>query len=89
MAVAGAESRPLDPLTRLGVGAQSMTPAALGSIVLLTVVMLIAFAAHLYRHHLPKAFRDSWYRHHHGAIKMGGVLSLILMMLLLYGGGKV
>lgn len=89
MTVAGAESGPLDPLTRLGIGAQSMTPAALGSITLLIFVMAVAFAAHLYRHHLPKNISKTWYRHHHGVIKMGGMLSFIVILLLLYGGGRV
>jgi hypothetical protein len=89
VSVAGARSQPFDLLTRLGVGLQSMTPAALGSIIVLFLVAFIAFIAHLYRHHLPKAAHQSWHRHHHGAVKMGGMFSLILIMLLLYGGGQV
>jgi hypothetical protein len=88
-AVAGAHSRPLGLLTRLGIGVQSMTPAALGAIILLGFVAAVAFMAHLYRHHLPKSLRGSRYRHYHGAIKAGGILSLMVIMLFLYSGGQV
>lgn len=88
-AVAGAHSQQLGLVTRLGVGLQSMTPAALGSIVILGIVAVIAFLAHLYRGHLPSSRRRSWHRHHHGAVKMGGMFSLILLVLLIYGGGQV
>lgn len=87
--VAGAHSKPLSLVARLGVAAQSMTPAALGSIMLFGFMAAIAFAAHLYRNRLPRAFSQSWYRHHHGAIKVGGMLSLMLIMLVLYSGGQV
>jgi hypothetical protein len=89
MSVAGVHSQPLDPLTRLGIGIQSMTPAALGSVLLLGFVAMVAFVAHLYRHHLPRALQQSRYRHHHGVIKMGGMFSIMLIMLYLYSGGQV
>lgn len=75
-------------LTRLGVAAQSMTPALLGSLLLLAFAMAVAFVAHLYRNKLPKALRQSWYRHH-GLMKFGGMMSLMIIMLFLYGGGQI
>lgn len=87
--VASAQSSSLDFLTRIGIGMQSMTPAALGSIVLLTFLMMIAFAAHLYRDYIPETVNRPRHRHHHGAIKMGLMFALIIAMLLLHGGGQI
>ncbi len=87
--VASAQGGSLDLLTRLGIGMQSMTPAALGSIILLTFLMMIAFVAHLYRDYIPAAVDHPRHRHHHGAIKMSLMFVLILAMLLLYGGGQL
>ena len=88
-AVAGATGSSLTFLARIGIGIQSITPAALGSIMLLLVVMIVAVTAHLYRDHIPKSKRKAFYRHHHGIIKLGGALSLAIMILLMYGGGQV
>lgn len=87
--IAGAQGNSIDLLTRLGVGMQSMTPAALGSIVLLTLVMIVAFIAHLYRDYIPVSTNQPRHRHNHGAIKMSLMFALILAMLLLYGGGQI
>ncbi len=87
--VASAQGESLNLLTRIGIGMQSMTPAALGSIILLTFLMMIAFAAHLYRDHIPAAIDHPKHRHNHGAIKMSLMFVLILAMLLLYGGGQI
>jgi hypothetical protein len=67
---------------------QSVTPAALGSIVITIVVAGVAFIAHFYRKKLPKVLRQSWYRHH-GIIKAGGMLSLCLIVVFLYSGGQI
>lgn len=87
-AVTTPKSESLGPVTRLGVAVQSVTPAAIGSLILLGFVVLIAAAAHLYRDHLPKARRHSHYRYH-GVMKVGGALSLMLMVLYWYSGGQV
>lgn len=87
--VAGAEGGSLDIVTRIGIGMQSITPAALGSIILLTFLMMIAFAAHLYRDYIPAATHHPRHRHNHGAIKMSLMFILILAMLLLYSGGQI
>ena len=87
--VAGAQGGSLNLVTRLGIGMQSITPAALGSIVLLTFLMMVAFAAHLYRDYIPAAVHHPPHRHNHGAIKMGLMFVLIIAMVLLYGGGQI
>ena len=81
-------NEPLAPVTRLGMAVQSLSPAALGSVVLLLVAAFVAFAAHAYRRKLPKKLQRSWYRHH-GLLKAGGLLSLCIMLLVLYSGGQI
>lgn len=80
--------QPIAPITRLGVAVQSITPAALGSIVVLMAVAAIAMAAHVYRRKLPKTMQRSW-RRHHGLIKASGLLSLCIILLALYSGGQI
>ncbi len=87
--VAGAQGSSLGLLSRIGVGMQAMTPAALGSIVLLTLVMVVAFAAHLYRDYIPVSVNHPRHRHNHGAIKMSLMFALILATVLLYSGGQI
>ena len=79
---------PLGPLSRIGIGVQSMTPALIGSIVLLLAVASVAVLAHGYRKKLPKQLRQSWYRHH-GLYKAAGALCLVIVFLAIYGGGQI
>lgn len=72
--------------TRIGLGVQSLTPAAIGSLLLLTAGAGIAFLAHAYRKRLPVALKRSWYQHH-GAYKAAGFMSLAFMLILAYGSG--
>ncbi len=85
---APATTRPISVITRIGMSLQSLTPAALGSVILLIVMAGVAFTAHLYRNKLPKAFNRSW-RRHHGLIKAAGMMSLVVMLVALYGGGQI
>ena len=85
---APATYQPVGVMTRLGMAVQSMTPAALGSIVLLLIIAFVALMAHAYRDKLPKHLRQSWYRHH-GLMKMGGMMSLCLIVVFLYSGGQI
>lgn len=81
--VAGQE---LSLAARLGLGVQSLTPAAIGSLVLLVGGAGVAFLAHAYRKRLPLALKRSWYQHH-GAYKAAGFMSLAFMLVLAYGSG--
>lgn len=76
----------LSLVARLGLGLRSLTPAAIGSIVILLVGANIALAAHFYRKKLPSALRRSWYKHH-GLYKAAGFISLALILLVAYGSG--
>ncbi|MET0980376.1 MAG: CAP domain-containing protein, partial [Candidatus Saccharimonadales bacterium] len=75
-------------VTQLGIAVQSLTPAAIGSVILLLFAAIVAFTAHLYRQKLPKPLRQSWYRHH-GAYKMAGLSSVIVVVVTLYSGGQI
>lgn len=87
-AVLAATSSNLGPLTRVGIGIQSMTPALLGSIVILVGAAIIALIAHRYRDKLPFALRKDW-RRHHGLYKALGMISLVVVLVMLYGGGQI
>ena len=91
-AVNGAVDAPIDhsmsAATRLGVAFESLTPAALVSVMVMVLVAGVAMFAHLYRRKLPMGLRKSWYRHH-GLIKAGAMASLCLVVLFLYSGGQI
>ena len=80
--------QPIAPITRLGVAIQSLTPAALGSIVVILAIAVVAIATHVYRRKLPRSVQRSW-RRHHGVIKATGLISLCIVLLVLYSGGQI
>lgn len=84
----GSMSSGMSIMTRFGIALQSLTPAALGSIILVMFATLVAIIAHVYRRRLPRAVQRSW-RLHHGIIKAGGMVSLSIVMVFLYSGGQV
>jgi hypothetical protein len=93
--VAGAQSSHVEAatgtmslITRFGVALQSITPAALGSLILILAVTGVALLAHTYRKKLPTTLKRTWYRHH-GMIKAGGMLSMCLIVVFLYSGGQI
>lgn len=79
-------NEPMSFMSRLGVGLQSMTPAAVSSVVVLLAAMLVALLAHMYRKKLPRSLRMSWYRHH-GVYKAVGFASLAVVIIFAYGSG--
>lgn len=90
-ATASAVSAPSDNigiLSRIGVAFQSMTPATLGSVMLLFAGALVALVAHAYRKRLPLAIRRSW-RYHHGLYKSIGLTALAIVVIALYSGGQI
>lgn len=95
--VAGAQTpvatAPIAPniglLTRLGVVVQSFTPAALGTIVVMIILAIVAGIAHLHRDQLPAARRQSKLHHQHGVVKGIGMLSLVIIVIALSSGGQI
>lgn len=75
--------------SRVGIGMQSMPPAALGSFGIMTVLMLVSFGAHLYRDSIPVSAHHPRHRRHHGAIKTGILFVVSFGMLVLYGSGQL
>jgi len=87
--IAGAQKGSLSLIERFGIGMQSISPVSLGSIIVLSFLIMVAFVAHLYRDYIPHAVNHPRHRYHHGAIKMGLMFGLIVAMVLLYGGGQI
>lgn len=78
----------LGVMARVNVAAQSISPAAIGGMFLIILASIVAAVAQLYYKQLPRALRESWYKHH-GSIKAGGMLSVGVVMLLIYSGGQL
>lgn len=76
--------QPLSLVARLGLGVQSLTPAAIGSLILLLGSASIAMATYINRKKLPLALQRSWYKHH-GFYKTVGFVSLAVLLILSYG----
>lgn len=94
-AVAGAQSgfkeastASMSPIAQVGYVVQNMTPAAVGSVLLVIFVAFVALGAHAYRKKLPKPMRQSWQRHH-GLYKAVGMTSFALIIVALYNGGQI
>ncbi len=83
-----AKASSLSPIGRFGVAVQNLTPAAIGSLILILLAAIVALAAHTYRDKLPKRLKKSWYKHH-GLIKSTGLAGLAVIMVVLYGGGSL
>lgn len=77
-----------NPLTYFGTALQSLSPATLGVLALLSVVAMVAVTAHHYRGKLPKAWRKSW-KQHHGMYTFIGVVGLALVIVFATGGGQI
>ncbi len=77
-----------NPVTYFGTALQSLTPATLGTLVLLMMVGVVAIAAHQYRNKLPIAWRRSW-KLHHGMYTLAGTVGLALVIVLATGGGSI
>lgn len=86
--VAPAGPSSLSPLTRFGVALQTMTPAMLGSVILLMFAAIVALLTHTYRHQLPKPIRMSW-RYHHGLYKGVGLMTIAVVLVAMYSGGQI
>jgi hypothetical protein len=83
-----AMEQPVTLWTRLVIAASAFTPVALVALIILTITSGVASVAHFYRNKLPKQLRQSWYRHH-GLYKFIGTLSMIIIVISLYGSGQI
>ena len=76
--------QPISFMGRIGLGLQSLTPVAIGSLVVVLFAINIAMAAHVYRRNLPIGLRRSWYRHH-GMYKAIGFAAFAVIVIVAYG----
>lgn len=76
-------SAQLSIASRIGIGLQSVSPAALSSLVLLLLAAVVALIAQLYHRHIPKYLQNTWNRHH-GLVKAVGLSSFVVVILALY-----
>jgi hypothetical protein len=83
-----ATSGPMSLVSRIGLTLQTMSPAVLGSIVLLLAGAVTALIAHAYRKRLPLGLRRSW-RYHHGFYKALGLSAGAVALVVLYSGGQI
>ena len=77
-----------NPLTYFGSALQSLSPATLGVLALLSIVAMVAVGAHHYRNKLPVAWRRSW-KQHHGMYTLMSVVGLALVIIFATGGGQI
>jgi uncharacterized protein YkwD len=77
-----------DPLSYFALALGSLSPVTVAILGVLLVVAIVGVAAHRYRHKLPKAWKQSW-RKHHGMYTFLGVLALGVLIILATGGGQV
>ncbi|HMM62116.1 MAG TPA: CAP domain-containing protein [Candidatus Saccharibacteria bacterium] len=75
-------------LAQFGSAIQSITPAALGGLMLLAAATIVAAITHAFRRKLPTSFKRSWYRHH-GIYKAVGLMAFGIVVIFLYGGGQI
>lgn len=76
------------PLAYFGSAIQSLTPATVGVLGLLTIVALVAAVAHHYRKRLPKTFLKTW-RKHHAAYTFATVIVAGVLLIIATGGGQI
>lgn len=86
--LAASDSTPLSPWQRFQIARNSLTPVAVLSIVILLVAAAVALFAHAYRGRAPKTTHIIWYRHP-ALYKTLGLVSLVVIVISLYGGGQI
>jgi hypothetical protein len=79
---------PSNPFVYFGSAIQSLSPATIGVLGMLTIVGAVAAATYHYRYKLPKRMQKSW-KLHHGAFKLAGVGVAVIVVILAAGGGQI
>lgn len=83
------QAAPLGVTARIGIALQQMSPAVLGSVVLLLMAAGVALVAHAFRAQIPKYLQSTWQRHH-GWVKAVGLSCVAVAMVFIYGtGGQI
>ncbi len=71
---------------RIGIALQQMSPAVLGSVVLLLLAAGVALVAHAFRSRIPKYLQSTW-QQHHGWVKAVGLSTIAVAMIFVYSTG--
>lgn len=72
--------------SRFELGVGQLSPVAIGGILALLILANLALLAQAYRDKLPRALRASWWYKHHGIYKAFGLVSVVVVIVLTYGG---
>lgn len=75
-------------INQFAVALQSITPATIFALVILSFAMVVSAFSHTKRHKLPKSIQQSW-KKHQGLYKALGMASLGLVLIFLYSGGQI
>ncbi len=67
---------------------QALPATAIGSLLLIVVVIGVAIVAHASRNRLPKPLQRTWYRHH-GLYKAIALSSFSVIIVIMYSGGQI
>ena len=67
---------------------QSITPVTMVCLSILLMALVVAALTHAYRRKLPKALYRTWYRYH-GIYKVACLMAFVLIILSVYGAGKI
>ncbi len=82
------QHQPYSVLASLGIGAQSLSPATLGSLILISFAAFVALASYAYRSKMPKSLRRNWYRHH-SLYKAVGLGTVGFILIIATGSGQI
>lgn len=85
---ASIEQARLPVATYIGVTIQSLDPATIGTIMILSIVAIVAGITHHYRYKMPNSWKKKW-KVHHGAYKMIGVIMLMILVVAGATGGQI
>lgn len=78
----------MSPMSKFGVAMQTMTPAALSSVVLLMFTAIISLGGVVYRKQIPIGVRREW-RYHGDMYKAAGLTVVAVVIVMLYSGGQI
>lgn len=79
---------PSSPVAYFGSALQSLSPATIMALVIMTVVAVVGAVTHRYRHKLPKSWQKTW-RSHQGLLTFYGMIFFGVVIILATGGGQI
>src|SRR5690606_8073267 len=77
-----------NPLAYFGSALQSLNPATIGALALLTLVGLVSLIAHHNRKRFPRALQKNWQKNKE-IYKIAGLVAVGIVIILGTGGGQI